>query len=83
MGGICSGVRAAGCLHCDQANTIAVLPLPGVKRTLVIADTSGLHHRGKGLIGAVCSHLPAGLSKFERRSTDPTPVEKSLSMTFP
>jgi len=27
----------------------AVLPLPGVKRTLVIADTSGLHGRGIGL----------------------------------
>ena len=29
------------------------LPLPGVRRTLVIADTSGLHRRGSGQEGAI------------------------------
>jgi len=28
-----------------------VLPLPGVTRTLVIADTSGLHRRAQGVVG--------------------------------
>lgn len=34
-----------------QERLIPMLPLPGVKRTLVIADTSGLHARGVGVPG--------------------------------
>ena len=36
-----------------QGQTIPALPIPGARRTLVIADTSGLHHRGIGVVGAV------------------------------
>ena len=31
--------------------TAPVLPLPGVAKTLVVADTSGIHHRGWALPG--------------------------------
>ncbi|OLP96816.1 hypothetical protein AK812_SmicGene20904 [Symbiodinium microadriaticum] len=38
-----------------------VLPLPGVRRTLVLADTSALHARGTGVPGRVrCSWRQAG-----------------------
>lgn len=36
--------------HCRESSK-PILPLPGVKRTLVIADTSGLHRRAPGLVG--------------------------------
>ena len=34
-----------------QQNRSEMLPLPGARQTLVIADTSGLHHRGIGVVG--------------------------------
>jgi len=36
-----------------KENEVPVLGLPGVNRTLVIADTSGLHRRGEGIVGQV------------------------------
>jgi len=38
--------------HCS-ASSRPVLPLPGARRTLVIADTSGLHRRSAGVVGLV------------------------------
>jgi hypothetical protein len=35
------------------ASALPVLPLPGAKRTLVIADTSGIHHRGRATVGTI------------------------------
>lgn len=34
------------CAYLVGIGQVPVLSLPGIKRTLVIADTSGLHHRG-------------------------------------
>ena len=40
-----------------EASRVAVLPLPGVARTLAIVDTSALHARGNGTAGAVRQSL--------------------------
>ncbi|KAL1499699.1 hypothetical protein AB1Y20_011894 [Prymnesium parvum] len=60
LGSAAAAAAAPDFIRQTQASMAAVLPLPFASRTLVIADTSGLHHRGQGVVGAVrrSSRLP-------------------------
>jgi len=57
----------------------AMLPLPGVRRTLIVADTSGLHHRGPARAGTVRQALrPTGAENdggMRRRSPFRRPAD--------